>query len=121
MSDAGGQHPRLADAGAGQHQHRPVQRLDRAALLLIEAGEIAGAKMRGGARRQPGLRLGRGRIGPERRRGIAGHGESCFARPRHATGIAAPRNDNRRAAQRESPRRATGIGFPGPPGVNSNG
>ena len=41
MGDARGQHPRLADAGAGQHQHRPIQRLDRAALLRIEAGEIA--------------------------------------------------------------------------------
>ena len=41
MGDAGRQHPRLADAGAGQHQHRPVERLDRAALLRIEAGEIA--------------------------------------------------------------------------------
>ncbi len=34
------QHPRLARAGAGQHQHRPIDRLDRPALRVIEAGEI---------------------------------------------------------------------------------
>ena len=36
MGDAGGQHPGLADAGAGEHQHRPVERLDGAPLLGIE-------------------------------------------------------------------------------------
>ena len=29
VGDARGQHARLAGAGAGQHQHRPVDRLDR--------------------------------------------------------------------------------------------
>jgi hypothetical protein len=109
MGDAGRQHPRLADAGPRQHQHRPVQRLDRAALLGIEAGEIADAEMRGGARRQPGLRRWRDGIGPERGwRGIADHGESCFARPRQATRIAAPGDEKR-------PRRAAGSGFPRSP------
>ena len=40
MGDAGGQHPRLADARAGQHQHRPVERLDGFELLGIEAAKI---------------------------------------------------------------------------------
>ena len=40
MGDARGQHPRLAGAGAGQHQHRPVQRLDRQPLLGVELVEI---------------------------------------------------------------------------------
>ena len=40
MGDAGGEHARLAGAGAGQHQHRPVERLDRLALLGIERIEI---------------------------------------------------------------------------------
>jgi len=42
MGDAGGQHARLAGAGAGQHQHGTVERLDRLALFRIEAGEIVG-------------------------------------------------------------------------------
>jgi hypothetical protein len=33
MGDARGQHAGLAGAGAGQHQHRAVERLDRLALL----------------------------------------------------------------------------------------
>ena len=40
MGDARRQHARLAGAGAGQHQHRPVERLDRGALLGIEAVEV---------------------------------------------------------------------------------
>ena len=32
----GGQHPRLAGAGPGQHQHRAFCRLDRALLLRIQ-------------------------------------------------------------------------------------
>ena len=53
MGDAGGQHAGLADAGAGEHQHRPVERLDRAALLGIEPVEIGAAPGAPGA-------LGRG-------------------------------------------------------------
>ncbi len=53
VRDARGQHARLAGAGAGQHQHRPVQRLDRQPLLRIEVGEIGragrGARARGDA------------------------------------------------------------------------
>jgi hypothetical protein len=37
---AAGQHPRLAGARAGQHQHRSIQRFHRLALLGIEACEI---------------------------------------------------------------------------------
>ena len=53
VGDAGGQHARLAGAGAGQHQHRAVERLDRLALLRVEAREIVrrrrGARPRGNA------------------------------------------------------------------------
>jgi hypothetical protein len=37
----GRQHPGLAGAGPRQHQHRPVDRLDGAALRLVERGEKA--------------------------------------------------------------------------------
>ena len=40
VGDAGGQHAGLAGAGAGQHQHRAVQGLDRLALFGVEVGEI---------------------------------------------------------------------------------
>ena len=39
MREPRGQHPRLAGAGAGQHQQRPVGGLDRGALLRIEPAE----------------------------------------------------------------------------------
>ena len=54
MGDAGGQHPRLADARAGQHEHRPVQRLDRAPLLVVQAVEIARPRAGGGRERARG-------------------------------------------------------------------
>ena len=41
VADAGRQGPRLAGAGAGEHQHRPVERFDGGALLGIERVEIA--------------------------------------------------------------------------------
>ena len=41
-----GQHAGLAGAGAGQHQHRAVQRFDRLALLGIEPVEIVRARRR---------------------------------------------------------------------------
>ena len=40
MGDARRQHARLAGAGAGQDEHRPVGRLDGGALLGVEAGEV---------------------------------------------------------------------------------
>ncbi len=40
VGEPGGQHPGLAGAGAGQHQHRPFDRLDGAALSLVEIGEF---------------------------------------------------------------------------------
>ena len=46
VGDAHGEHARLAGAGAGEHQHRPVQALDREPLLRIEAGEIARPRRR---------------------------------------------------------------------------
>ena len=60
MGDAHGEHAGLAGAGAGQHQHRAVERLDREPLLRIEPGQIRRARGRlrargnaagGGARR----------------------------------------------------------------------
>ncbi len=41
MGDTGGEHARLAGAGAGQHQQRPVKRLHRLALLGVQRLEIA--------------------------------------------------------------------------------
>ena len=40
VGDAGGEHARLAGAGAGQHQHRAVERLDREPLFRVEVVEI---------------------------------------------------------------------------------
>src|SRR6185312_1655030 len=40
VGDAGGQDAGLAGAGAGQHEDRPVERLDRLALLRIEVGQV---------------------------------------------------------------------------------
>ena len=40
MRDPRRQHPGLADAGAGEHQHGAVERLDRRELLGVEAAEI---------------------------------------------------------------------------------
>ncbi len=42
MGEAGGQHPGLAGAGAGEHQQRPVDGLDGRALLGVQAGEVLG-------------------------------------------------------------------------------
>ena len=40
VSKPGGKHPGLAGPGASEHEERPVRRLDRSALLRIEALEI---------------------------------------------------------------------------------
>ena len=40
VGDSGGQHAGFADACAGENEDRPVQRLDRALLLLVQAVEI---------------------------------------------------------------------------------
>ena len=81
VGDPRGQHAGLAGAGAGQHQNRAVQRLDRIALFGIEAVEI--------------LRAGRG----PRTRGDAASrwlvlGDAVmgqFARLGHARIVLAPR------------------------------
>ncbi len=57
VGDAGGQHPGLAGAGTGQHQHRAVQCLDGAALLVVDAGEVGSGRAGAGAGRN---RAGRG-------------------------------------------------------------
>ena len=59
VRDAAGQHAGLAGAGAGQHQHRSVQRFHRLALLGIEAGEIL---RRGGRARARGNAASRGLV-----------------------------------------------------------
>ena len=40
MRDPGGQDARLADARPGENENRPVERLDRAPLLLVQAVEV---------------------------------------------------------------------------------
>ena len=40
MGEPGGQRRGLAGAGAGEHQHRPVERLDRRALRRVQVVEI---------------------------------------------------------------------------------
>ncbi len=42
MREPRGQHPRLAGAGAGQHQHRPVNGLDGRALFGVQPGQVVG-------------------------------------------------------------------------------
>ena len=46
MRDARGQHARLAGPGTGENQNRPVERLDRVALLGIEPGQIGRGRRR---------------------------------------------------------------------------
>ena len=88
MGDAGGQHPRLADPRARQHQHRAVERLDGGALLGVEPLEIgprgrapeplpAGIERRKGVERQVG-------------RGIEPRGESCARNLRRAIAFVEP-------------------------------
>ena len=59
VGDAHGEHAGLAGAGAGQHQHRAVERLDRQPLLGIEPGEIRRRRRRG-ARARAQCRPARG-------------------------------------------------------------
>ena len=42
VRDSGGQDARLAHAGAGENENRPVQRLDRPALLFVQPLEVGG-------------------------------------------------------------------------------
>ena len=44
MSDARGQHPGLAGAGAGQHQNRTVEAFDGVALFRVQAGQVVGRR-----------------------------------------------------------------------------
>ena len=60
MGNARRQHPCLAGAGAGQHQQRAIERLDRLALLRIERVEIARRAKPHGALRGRKLCLRRG-------------------------------------------------------------
>ena len=70
----------LAGAGAGQHQHRPVERLDRLALLRVQAVEIgrgAGAERTRGDAARGGLRAHRSgslRFGSAILSGVGGFG-----------------------------------------------
>ena len=42
MGEPGGQHPRLAGAGTGEHQQRSVDGFHRGALFAVQAGQILG-------------------------------------------------------------------------------
>ena len=64
VGDAHGEHAGLAGAGAGQHQHRAVERLDGKPLLRVQAGEIGR----------------RAAAGPRARGDAAGHGQRRVAR-----------------------------------------
>src|SRR3546814_18250054 len=50
VGEPGGQHAGLAGAGAGQHQHRAVERLDRSTLAFVEGAEIGVGPRRTGVR-----------------------------------------------------------------------
>ena len=53
MDDLGqsrGKNPRFAGPGAGQHQHRPVQRFDRFALRVVQRFQPRRLACRGGGR-----------------------------------------------------------------------
>jgi hypothetical protein len=62
MGEPRGQDAGLAGPRPGEHQHRPVDRLDGAALDLVEAGEMG--------------------VGRRRRRGDGGHGRRRVLRRR---------------------------------------
>ena len=49
MREPGGQHAGLAGAGAGEHQQRPIDGLDRVALFVIQSGEIGRGRRHGRA------------------------------------------------------------------------
>src|SRR5581483_5082483 len=53
VGDTRCQHTRFARSGAGEHQHRPVQRLDRLALLRIETRQIRRRHLRARTRCDP--------------------------------------------------------------------
>ncbi len=59
VGDAHGEDAGLAGAGAGQHQHRAVERLDREPLFRIKPGQIRGAGRRLRARRNAAWHGGR--------------------------------------------------------------
>ena len=63
VGDAHGEHAGLAGAGAGQHQDRAVQRLDRQPLLRVEPGEIRRRRRRGVGARGNAAADGRRRFG----------------------------------------------------------
>ena len=85
MGDAGGEHARLAGAGAGEHQHRPLGRLHRGALLgvqLVEPRRAARAHRPRGNAAGAGLR--RRRQSPPERIGRGDHAKHGWAHPRRA-------------------------------------
>jgi hypothetical protein len=51
VGDAHGEHAGLAGSGAGEHQHRAIDRLDREPLFRIQAGEIGRRRRRGACSR----------------------------------------------------------------------
>ena len=62
MGDAHREHAGLAGAGAGQHQHRAVEALDRQPLFGIEPGQIRRGRRRGAGARGNAAGVGRRRV-----------------------------------------------------------
>ena len=58
VGNARREHARLAGAGAGQHEHGPIDRLDGGALLGVEIGHIGGRGHAERPRRDGALRRG---------------------------------------------------------------
>ena len=61
MGEAGGQHTRLARAGAGEDQQRAIDGLDGSALLGVQAGQVVGHGV-GTTRHAVGYRAVPGRL-----------------------------------------------------------
>ena len=93
MSDARREHAGFADAGAGENQHRPLDLLDRATLLLVESLQIgrkaARARMAGALARRVRRRERRGGFGSVRHG--ANHAPApCRAQSALSTLLASP-------------------------------
>jgi hypothetical protein len=71
VGDTRGQDPRLAGAGASQHQHRAIERLDRRLLLGVEAGQVTGRGLIAARSHGP---FGKARLALG---GGVGHGRGC--------------------------------------------
>ena len=106
VGEAADQHPGLAGAGAGEHQHRSLRGLDGGPLGLIQAFQV------GQIRARPGV-LGRGRAG--RRAGELegiGHGRNIARGRAPCLENGRPVEGTHGAAKREGGRRSFSWPFP---------